>query len=67
MHRYMTCLRRTDMENANCRDLSKAYLKCRMDNGLMAKEEWKALGYEDGAQRTPPTKNLDNSSTAKKS
>lgn len=34
------------MDNTKCREQSKTYLKCRMDNDLMTKEDWKALGYK---------------------
>ncbi|GET63990.1 metal ion transporter [Rhizophagus irregularis DAOM 181602=DAOM 197198] len=33
--------------NGNCRHLSKTYLKCRMDKGLMTPEEMKNLGFQD--------------------
>lgn len=47
MLRYMKCLRENNMNNTNCRTVSKEYLQCRMDKNLMAKEDWKKLGYTD--------------------
>ncbi|XP_064645304.1 cytochrome c oxidase assembly protein COX19-like [Lineus longissimus] len=47
MIKYLQCLRKKDFENATCRQESKDYLQCRMEHKLMAKEEWKKLGYED--------------------
>ena len=43
---YMNCLRRNNHESAACRDESKDYLGCRMEKGLMVKEEWNKLGFE---------------------
>lgn len=47
---FMACLRKSDNDNSKCRDLSKAYLQCRMENDLMLKEDWKSLGFDDGAK-----------------
>jgi len=45
--KYMLCLSGNKYNNSNCRQESKDYLSCRMDKGLMAKEEWKNLGLDD--------------------
>lgn len=45
---FLKCLKQNQFNNEKCRIFSKEYLKCRMDNGLMAKEDWKNLGFEDG-------------------
>ncbi len=47
MMTYMTCLADNKHDNSKCRQESKEYLACRMENDLMAKEEWSYLGYED--------------------
>lgn len=47
MLRYMICLRENSNQNSECRQLSKEYLECRMQNQLMAKEEWSKLGFAD--------------------
>ncbi|XP_012251487.1 cytochrome c oxidase assembly protein COX19 [Athalia rosae] len=44
---YMKCLRENKGINTMCRDVAKEYLTCRMDNDLMAKEEWSKLGFGD--------------------
>ena len=33
-------------DNFPCRDFSKSYLQCRMDNHLMAKEDLNTLGFD---------------------
>ncbi|XP_015514106.1 cytochrome c oxidase assembly protein COX19 [Neodiprion pinetum] len=44
---YMRCLRDNKGNNTICRDVARDYLGCRMDNNLMAKEEWSKLGFGD--------------------
>lgn len=44
---YMSCLRNNKNTNTSCRDEAKEYLQCRMDNNLMAKEDWAKLGFTD--------------------
>lgn len=39
--KYLNCLSKKE----NCRQLSKEYLKCRMDNGLMVQDDFKNLGF----------------------
>ncbi|OMJ29043.1 Cytochrome c oxidase assembly protein COX19 [Smittium culicis] len=46
MLRYMECIKGTS-EHSKCRELSKAYLECRMKNGLMDKTDFKQLGFID--------------------
>lgn len=46
---YLRCLRRQNppgKNNEECRVLAKEYLGCRMDKGLMAKDEWGNLGLD---------------------
>ena len=47
---YMQCLREHAMatQSDECRELSAAYLKCRMDRELMAKEDLGRLGLSRG-------------------
>lgn len=47
MINYMVCLTKNDNDNSKCRQEAKDYLGCRMDNNLMATEEWGKLGYAD--------------------
>lgn len=43
----MMCLKENNNKNNKCRHQSKDYLECRMEKGLMAKEDWNKLGYSD--------------------
>lgn len=45
MVKYMRCLYDNDNVTSNCRYLSRDYLACRMEHGLMAQEEWSKLGF----------------------
>ncbi|KAK1527494.1 CHCH domain-containing protein [Colletotrichum costaricense] len=36
------------VNDAECRDLAKSYLACRMDRNLMAKDEFRNLGFDNG-------------------
>ncbi|KAJ3718455.1 hypothetical protein C8R42DRAFT_697521 [Lentinula raphanica] len=41
---YMNCLKNNSSTSTACRDLSKEYLHCRMNRGLMQPEGWDSLG-----------------------
>ncbi|RMZ84146.1 hypothetical protein DV738_g532, partial [Chaetothyriales sp. CBS 135597] len=44
---YLRCIKEQSGTNdTQCRLLAKNYLNCRMEKGLMAKDEWKNLGLE---------------------
>ena len=45
--KYMICLADNGNKNSLCREQSMGYLDCRMNKGLMAKEDWSKLGYSD--------------------
>ncbi|KAL7289645.1 hypothetical protein TKK_0016375 [Trichogramma kaykai] len=47
MVKYMRCLYDNKNVASNCKDISKDYLGCRMNNGLMAKEDWAQLGFDE--------------------
>lgn len=47
MLKYMVCLQDNKNDNSLCRNEAKDYLECRMNNSLMAKEDWKYLGFEE--------------------
>ncbi|XP_052872271.1 cytochrome c oxidase assembly protein COX19 [Anopheles cruzii] len=49
---YMRCLRENGDDNSACRQESKAYLQCRMDNELMTREDFAKLGYSDATPKT---------------
>lgn len=50
MAKYMKCLSTHQQNNSHCREEIKNYLDCRMNNNLMAKEEWQTLGLQDTKQ-----------------
>jgi cytochrome c oxidase assembly protein subunit 19 len=43
MEKYLACLRGKQNLHFECRELSKLYLSCRMDKGLMAEENLSKL------------------------
>lgn len=56
---YLQCLRRARGTNEEeCRGLAKVYLKCRMENNLMAPDEMRNLGFADENVKTVG-KNVD--------
>ena len=44
---YVECLKENNDVHHKCRELSKAYLKCRMERQLMASEDLGQLGYNE--------------------
>lgn len=55
MTSYLSCIKRTrGINQDDCRQLSKAYLQCRMDKNLMAVDEMKNLGF--AVENHPTTK-----------
>ena len=48
MKQYTACLKEHAKQHHLCSEDSKAYLKCRMEAGLMKKDEMEDLGYKDG-------------------
>ncbi|CAI9717300.1 c oxidase assembly COX19 [Octopus vulgaris] len=46
MIKYMKCLNTNSNENTKCRQESKDYLECRMENNLMTKEDFSKLGFK---------------------
>ncbi|BGP53779.1 hypothetical protein JCM8202_005551 [Rhodotorula sphaerocarpa] len=47
MKRYLKCMKESKQQSTDCRHLSKEYLACRMDKGLMERTEWDALGFQE--------------------
>ncbi|KAL2643899.1 hypothetical protein R1flu_011486 [Riccia fluitans] len=47
MKGYMKCLKENKFDSDRCRQLSKIYLVCRMERGLMAKQDLKELGFKE--------------------
>ncbi|KAH0542725.1 hypothetical protein FGG08_002864 [Glutinoglossum americanum] len=61
---YLSCLKKVRGTNdPECRWLAKAYLQCRMDHNLMAKDEFKNLGFgeEDRVVVNKPKKSPETS------
>lgn len=48
MSSYLSCIKKGKGVNEGpCRELAKAYLSCRMDRNLMARDDLKNLGFQD--------------------
>ncbi|KAM0750284.1 hypothetical protein T439DRAFT_326240 [Meredithblackwellia eburnea MCA 4105] len=56
MKRYLNCMKTAKSQSTDCRQLSKEYLGCRMDKGLMERVSWEDLGFQDGVDATAKTK-----------
>lgn len=52
---YERCLREHGKIVGSCREAMRKYLQCRMDAGLMAKEEWSKLGLDSERDRPDAT------------
>ncbi|KAF9023431.1 hypothetical protein BDZ89DRAFT_1069912 [Hymenopellis radicata] len=50
---YMTCLKANSSNSTPCREVSKEYLNCRMDKGLMERDDWKNLGLSASKTASP--------------
>ncbi|VDN50895.1 unnamed protein product [Dracunculus medinensis] len=50
MLNYVMCLNKKENLSHECRDLSRVYLQCRMDNGLMERDDWRNLGFHNDPQ-----------------
>lgn len=47
---YLDCLNKSKTDASYCRKISEKYLQCRMDHDLMAKEDFKNLGFDSDKQ-----------------
>jgi cytochrome c oxidase assembly protein subunit 19 len=54
--RYMVCLSDNKNSASICRQETKDYLDCRMQRGLMLKDDWKNLGFKDEASHASDSK-----------
>ncbi|KAL1889046.1 Cytochrome c oxidase assembly protein cox19 [Ceratocystis pirilliformis] len=53
MTKYLGCLKNVrGVNDEACRELAKGYLTCRMDNNLMARDDFKNLGFKGGESKT---------------
>ncbi|SCV74425.1 BQ2448_8064 [Microbotryum intermedium] len=55
MTRYLKCIKEANATSTACRGLSKQYLDCRMQKGLMEKVAWEDLGFHGDEQGTEGT------------
>jgi hypothetical protein len=44
---YISCLKKNNKDANICKPLSRKYLSCRMANGLMDKEAFSSLGFQE--------------------
>ncbi|KAL7752989.1 hypothetical protein RI367_001440 [Sorochytrium milnesiophthora] len=51
---YLACIKQHRGDNEVCRVLAKEYLRCRMDKGLMANDDFENLGFHEGAGAGAP-------------
>jgi len=49
VRRYLDCLKEGDNAHRRCTELTKEYLRCRMDRNLMKREPLSALGFGSSA------------------
>lgn len=53
MKDFLACMREHSNSHIECKKLSASYLQCRMDKGLMQREELEKLGFhEEGMKKT---------------
>ncbi|XP_065368388.1 cytochrome c oxidase assembly protein COX19 [Calliphora vicina] len=52
---YMSCLRRSNDQNSECRREAQEYLDCRMKNQLMEQVEWSKLGFSEEDKKDSKT------------
>ncbi|KAI0534013.1 hypothetical protein GGR58DRAFT_484332 [Xylaria digitata] len=56
MTRYLSCIKKVKgLNDEECRNLAKSYLACRMDRNLMARDDFKNLGFVEEADAKSPT------------
>ncbi|GAP92392.1 putative cytochrome c oxidase assembly protein cox19 [Rosellinia necatrix] len=56
MTRYLSCIKKVKGVNEDeCRNLAKSYLACRMDRNLMARDDFKNLGFAEEPSLKSPT------------
>ena len=50
---FAACIRQHDSAHHPCRELSRAYLECRMQRGLMAPEDLNSMGFDPAVAVIP--------------
>ncbi|KAI8837831.1 hypothetical protein BC829DRAFT_364998, partial [Chytridium lagenaria] len=51
---YVNCIKQSRGDSSKCRVFSKVYLECRMNKGLMTKEDLADLGFDDLVEKKEP-------------
>ncbi|KAH9487070.1 Cytochrome c oxidase assembly protein COX19 [Psilocybe cubensis] len=64
MQQYMACLKQNGSTSTPCRNLSKEYLDCRMNKGLMERDEWKNLGLSNVDNKSKPSESTNAGASA---
>lgn len=60
MTKYLSCIKKVKgVNDEECRNLAKSYLACRMDRNLMAKDDFKNLGFASDSDSTNTTSNSE--------
>lgn len=49
--KYLICVKSNKGDNPQCRELAKEYLECRMNKGLMDKDEMRNLGFHNSDKK----------------
>ncbi|KAH9836516.1 uncharacterized protein C8Q71DRAFT_835013 [Rhodofomes roseus] len=64
---YLDCLRKNASNSTPCRHLNRDYLDCRMNRGLMDRDEWKNLGMSNVDSKASATKDDPHDASVKAS
>ncbi|KAI0421218.1 hypothetical protein F5X98DRAFT_294662 [Xylaria grammica] len=65
MTRYLSCIKKVKgLNDEECRNLAKSYLGCRMDRNLMAKDDFKNLGFAETSDAKPSVSSSESGKTS---
>lgn len=67
MQEYMACMKANNAESGKCRGPSRRYLECRMEKGLMERDEMTNLGFrerDDKGEEGDKTKAVNTSNSS---
>ncbi|GAW20202.1 hypothetical protein ANO14919_096990 [Xylariales sp. No.14919] len=65
MTRYLSCIKKVKgLNDEECRNLAKSYLGCRMDRNLMAKDDFKNLGFAETSDAKPSASSSESGKTS---
>jgi len=63
VYSYIRCLKMTKNDAKECSIFQQSYLKCRMENSLMAQEDFETLGFEKDLLKKTNNNNANNTTT----